>query len=99
MSRVVDRLAIRAAKAFGLDPCWVVTWVDWVLSWPPEVRAVRREILRRVVSGPCSRRLSALTLDPPLKRLAPRDHMGDRFLSDMARDTATALDPKRRPMG
>ena len=50
MSRVLDRLAIRSAKALGLDPCMVVAWVGWVLSWRPEVRAVRREILRRVVT-------------------------------------------------
>ena len=50
MSRALDRLAIRAAKALGLDPCVVVAWVGWALSWHPEVRAVRREILRRVVT-------------------------------------------------
>lgn len=49
MSRVLDRLAIRAATALGLDPCVVVAWVAWVLCWCPEVRAVRREILRRVI--------------------------------------------------
>ena len=50
MSRVLDRLAIRSAKALGIDPCVVVAWVGWALSWHPEVRAVRREILRRVVT-------------------------------------------------
>lgn len=50
MSRVLDRLAVRAAKALGLDPCVVVAWVGWALSWRPEVRAVRREILYRVVT-------------------------------------------------
>ncbi|MTW21176.1 hypothetical protein [Allochromatium palmeri] len=50
MNRVLDALAIRAAKALGLDPCVVVAWVAWALCWRPEVRAVRREILRRVVT-------------------------------------------------
>ncbi|WP_200375313.1 hypothetical protein [Thiocystis violacea] len=48
MISVLDRLAIRFAKALGLDSCVVVVWVRWALSWRPEDRAVWREIRSRV---------------------------------------------------
>jgi hypothetical protein len=44
----LDVFVVRIAKSFRLDPCVVVAWVAWALSWRPEVRAVRREILCRV---------------------------------------------------
>lgn len=48
MKRALDAMAVRSARWLGLDPYVVVAWVRWALSWDPEVRPVRYEILRRV---------------------------------------------------